>query len=294
MIKSLHIENFKAFKKYDIEFTRLNLLVGGNNSGKTTIFHALQVFFWCLDQTADIGEQKVTLKKTQVADVSVLPYFNSRDLFHNQKIRTGNAPTRIKITVKTDFAPDISFAIYPAFSRNIMIDGGNRQLEKNQFEQLLAHKPIFVPGTIGITAREELYRSVAQERLITEGRQNQVLRNLVYRLKSGEEWEQFVLTLNRLFHLNGLEIPFNEDRDEWLTATYSENDNTLDLVSAGSGFLQVVNLLSFLYLHISRVALLDEPDSHLHDDLQRVTFSFLEELGVVARILKAGADEALW
>jgi len=73
-------------------------------------------------------------------------------------------------------------------------------------------------------------------------------------------------------------VPFDADRDEWLTATYEEKNCSFDFVSAGSGFLQVINLLSFLFLHSSRVALLDEPDSHMHDDLQRLTFDILNRL----------------
>ena len=56
MINHLHLESFKCFSSYDVEFKQIQLLIGGNNSGKTTIFQALQVFFWCLDQTADVTD----------------------------------------------------------------------------------------------------------------------------------------------------------------------------------------------------------------------------------------------
>jgi energy-coupling factor transporter ATP-binding protein EcfA2 len=79
--------------------------------------------------------------------------------------------------------------------------------------------------------------------------------------------------------LQGIDVPFDDKVDQWLTAVYKENDCRFDFVSAGSGFLQVISILSFLLLHTSRVALLDEPDSHMHDDLQRVTFEMLERLG---------------
>ena len=84
--------------------------------------------------------------------------------------------------------------------------------------------------------------------------------------------------MNSLFRLQGLDVPFDETRDEWLTATYQEGQCNLDFISAGSGFLQIANLLAFLFLHSSRVALLDEPDSHLHDDLQRLAFTLLGRL----------------
>lgn len=279
MICSLHLENLKGFEKYDIDFSRINLLVGSNNCGKTTIFHGMNLFFWCVLQTADVGDTEVTFRKTQVPELGAIPYFSTRDLFYLQRTRAGRYPTKINVGLKTTVAPDLSFAIYPAFSRNLMIDGGDQTLTRAQYDALLQLNPVYVPGTIGITVREELYREVAQERMILEGRQNQVLRNLVYRLqKKPQEWREFTNMVIPLFSLGGLDVPFDDARDEWLTATYEENDCSLDFVSAGSGFLQVINLLSFLFLHTSRVALLDEPDSHMHDDLQRLTFDLLDTL----------------
>ena len=71
MISHLHLESFKCFSSYDVEFKQIQLLIGGNNSGKTTIFQALQVFFWCLDQTADVADAAVNLRKTQLPEVLV-------------------------------------------------------------------------------------------------------------------------------------------------------------------------------------------------------------------------------
>jgi len=280
MIRRLHIERLKGFADYTIEFGELNLLVGGNNSGKTTIFHALQLAFWCMDRTVDIGDSEVTFRKTQVPELGSVPYFEQRDLFFGQHVREGRNPARIKLTVETSAAAALTFDIYTAFSRNLMIDGGEQRVARGAYENLLALKPVYVPGTIGITVREELYRVIAQERLIAEGRQNQVLRNLVYRLRAdSDSWASFCNLVTPLFRLQGIDVPFDECADEWLTAVYKENDCQFDFVSAGSGFLQVINILSFLLLHTSRVALLDEPDSHMHDDLQRVTFAMLERLG---------------
>lgn len=278
MITSLTVKNLKGFEEYLINFSRLNLLVGGNNSGKTTIFHALQLFFWCVDQTTDFGTGSVTFKKTQVPELGGIPNFVARDLFFKQRTRVKNAPTRITLGITADGVPDISFKIYPAFSRNLMVDGGNTKISARQYEALSYLKPVYVPGTIGITVREEMYREVAQERMILEGRQNQVLRNLVYRLKQQQSWDAFVEMISPLFNLQGLDAPFDTVKDEWMTAVYTEDGCTFDLISAGSGFLQVINLLSFLFLHTSRVALLDEPDSHMHDDLQKLTFELLDKL----------------
>jgi hypothetical protein len=278
MISKISFENFKGFPKYEVDFSRLNLLVGGNNSGKTTIFHALQLIFWCIEQTVDVSDTHATFRKTQVPQIGALPYFNHRDLFFRQQVQKGRAPVRIKLLIETDSTPPLQFSIYRAFSRNLMIDGSDQKIRRQEYDRLLSMKPVYIAGAVGITVQEEYLRVVSQQRLIAEGKQNQVLRNLVYRLHESGEWKAFTELVSPLFSLDGMDVPFDVNKDEWLTATYKEDECQFDLVSAGSGFLQTINLLSFLFLNESRTALLDEPDSHMHDDLQRLVFSALDGL----------------
>ena len=49
MIKRVEIRNFKRFKNQDVNLlpNTLSLVVGGNNSGKSTILHALAVWEYC-------------------------------------------------------------------------------------------------------------------------------------------------------------------------------------------------------------------------------------------------------
>ncbi|MFM6100144.1 MAG: AAA family ATPase, partial [Dolichospermum sp.] len=44
MLKSIKIENFRCFKSFELQqLGRINLLVGENNSGKTSILEAIQL-----------------------------------------------------------------------------------------------------------------------------------------------------------------------------------------------------------------------------------------------------------
>ena len=45
MIKSIYIKNFKAFEKETILLDKNNLIIGENDSGKSTILQALDIFF---------------------------------------------------------------------------------------------------------------------------------------------------------------------------------------------------------------------------------------------------------
>ena len=43
MIESMHIENFKCFKDFDIELGKFNVLIGPNDSGKTAFLQAVRL-----------------------------------------------------------------------------------------------------------------------------------------------------------------------------------------------------------------------------------------------------------
>ena len=46
MLKSLKIENFRGFQSFELQqLGRINLLVGENNSGKTSVLEAIQIFY---------------------------------------------------------------------------------------------------------------------------------------------------------------------------------------------------------------------------------------------------------
>jgi|GEM_PF-3769306 len=280
MLRRLTIQNFKGFRHYDVEFSRLNLLVGGNNSGKTTIFHALQLFFWALEQIADDRDANVVLGKTQTSEIPVIPYADVRDVFFNQRLRTERNPTHIRLAVQADDVPELAIDLYQAYGRNFMIAGNDVTLTTKQFADVRRLAPVFVPSTGGVTAREDYYRPVSIDTMIHQGRQNQVLRNLVYGVRQSGEWEEFSDIIEPLFHLTDIDVPFDGENDLWLKAVYKEADVALDFVSAGSGFLQVVNLLTFLFRNPSKVALLDEPDSHMHEDLLRLAFDILDRMSL--------------
>jgi AAA15 family ATPase/GTPase len=55
MIQSIYIQNFKRIADEEISFTDFDLLVGRNNSGKSTILQALAVWAFCVDEMKSFG-----------------------------------------------------------------------------------------------------------------------------------------------------------------------------------------------------------------------------------------------
>jgi predicted ATP-dependent endonuclease of OLD family len=71
--------------------------------------------------------------------------------------------------------------------------------------------------------------------------------------------------------------------DEYIHVSYKE-DSDHDLFSAGAGFLQVLQLVTFLVHERPGILMVDEPDAHLHSSLQRLVVDVLrrasQELGI--------------
>jgi len=61
MITSMHIENFKCFKNFDIDLGPFNVLVGPNDSGKTSLLEAIRV-------AADVGPQATHVGAVDLAE----------------------------------------------------------------------------------------------------------------------------------------------------------------------------------------------------------------------------------
>ncbi len=49
MFKKIELGNFKRFQKVEIDFTKINIIVGPNNSGKSSIIGALRLMCQTLD-----------------------------------------------------------------------------------------------------------------------------------------------------------------------------------------------------------------------------------------------------
>ena len=81
----------------------------------------------------------------------------------------------------------------------------------------------------------------------------------------------------------GLPIPsrippqYDSAKDVYIGVEYKQNGKPYDLISGGSGFHQTMTLLAFLYGYQPTTILLDEPDAHLHVNLQREILDYFKK-----------------
>ena len=50
-IKSIYIDNFKAFNEFSMDFSPMTILVGNNSSGKSSVLQALVFLKYCCERT---------------------------------------------------------------------------------------------------------------------------------------------------------------------------------------------------------------------------------------------------
>ena len=99
MLKSLKIENFRCFPSFEMQqLGRLNLIVGTNNSGKTSILEAIQLLIALPTNHAILSD--ITVDRSEYINENSDTHLAIRHLFYNHKIDEGD---QISIT-GTDYA----------------------------------------------------------------------------------------------------------------------------------------------------------------------------------------------
>jgi energy-coupling factor transporter ATP-binding protein EcfA2 len=72
------------------------------------------------------------------------------------------------------------------------------------------------------------------------------------------------------------EPEYNSATDVNITVEYEQHEKRYDIISGGSGFHQTLTLLAFFFGYHPTTILLDEPDAHLHVNLQREILDYFK------------------
>ena len=125
----------------------------------------------------------------------------------------------------------------------------------------------------------------AQNLEIGRGKSGDILRNLLLEVSHHkDDWAALVKDIQELFNVTLRQPEYAEALPfilcEYLGGIPAEGKGKgglpqFDIASGGSGFHQVLLLLSFFYARPATVFLLDEPDAHLHVILQRQIYDRL-------------------
>jgi ABC-type uncharacterized transport system ATPase subunit len=290
MLTRLRIRNFKQFEDVDIELGQSVVLIGPNNSGKTTALQALvlwvigvELWYVPTDKMSELYFSSHQHNGWEFygpvvnrLGISAIPVPSTQILWRNLHVMNSEPiPIEIQVEGITNDGRNWSytFRFQYANSETFYCELGN-----NPDDLALTMCPpiVFLPPMSGLTAVEPRIERGRINVLIGEGRTAEVLRNLclhVYEDKT--HWETLVAHIREMFGVEILAPEYLTSRGEIRMAYKDRSGITLDLSSSGRGMLQILLLLAYMYTNPGAVLLLDEPDAHLEIIRQREIYQLL-------------------
>lgn len=312
MITKLTLRNFKSVGEQVYHFTRFDLLVGRNNSGKSTVLQAMAIWQFCVDEfhrskrTGTTGIQVVLPNFTALPVPEFILLWKDRtDRHYPTDAATGKKKQEfvlIKILLEWQDAPGQTGAFgvelryhSPQTLYTTPSDGWSafREYEKAGSLPRIA----YVRPFSGLEPTEKFLDISPMRQQVGKGQPGSVLRNLLLRVStssprdngeqtprrspSAADWTELAGVVERWFSVKISPPSYQSTRDVYITVEYADGQRNYDIISGGSGFHQT--LLAFLFGYQPTTILLDEPDAHLHVNLQREILDYFkrksQELG---------------
>ncbi|WP_437915579.1 AAA family ATPase [Sorangium sp. So ce302] len=278
-ISSVAFDQFKAFARYTISLDRLNVLVGPNNCGKSTILGAFRALATGLRNARAKSPERVELPDGRIQA--------------GYSIREDMLPISLE-NVHTDYSQMDSNVVFHLstgsrlrlfFPRN----GGCYLLPETRDGAPVSspaafrkHFPvsIAVVPVLGPVEHREVRR---EKETVVAGlnthRASRHFRNYWYYFRDG--FEEFSASVRATWPGMDIQAPEISDRMTGELAMFCLEDRmTRELYWAGFGFQVWCQLLT----HLSRskddtILIVDEPEVYLHPDVQRQLLGLLKDAG---------------
>ena len=296
MIRRVTVRNFKGFEEQTFDLSDTVVLVGPNNSGKSTLLQAIATWRFGLDRwmehTAEIKNDLRTGVPVQRGEFTPVP-LREMDLLWNRRIVTSTSdgsPREIGIVVEGDGqGGPWSCGIELRYANTELVHIrplGTDDLEQDELTAFPRPEArdlgvVHLPALFGVARDEPRYERGMQDLLASSGRPGDILRNLLLDIADDpQEWASLTQRIRDLFGID-LHAPRFHAARPYILCEFSESGRAserLDIAGAGSGTLQVILLFAFLHARPASVLLLDEPDAHQHRLLQRQVFQSVREI----------------
>jgi len=291
-IQKLMIKSFKVFEDVSFNFNeQINIFTGINNSGKTTILEAIALWSECFNKLIRQARQKDTNlslvkgdyrlgKKSNYFDFDAIvsirsPHYD--DIFYN--LDTSNE-INISLIIKNESESiTISFKISKANGNNYAISLlNNENFSYPKFNSFFTTFPyplntIFASPIANLLINEEFKTEPIIKENISRRESIKVLRNRLYDLKV-DDFLELEKTISLILG-SDIKLLTNADKKRDTKIDYDIKLNSSDIEKnlslVGSGTIQIIEILLSIFEEKRElnILLLDEPDSHIHRDIQK-------------------------
>lgn len=278
-ITSVKFSRYKAFRDFSLSLDRFNILVGPNNSGKSTILGAFRILAEALRRA-----------RAKAPTFVQGPHGNTR----GYAINLGNIPVATEncfYNYEEDQPASISFRIstgdhlilfFPERGVcNLICETSGKLITtpsafRNRFNVDIGFVPILGP----VEHNEQLYqREAAREALLTH-RASRNFRNIWHHYPAlFDEFRSLIQTTWPGMDIQKPEVDMSHDKS-LLHMFCPEERIDRELFWAGFGFQVWCQMLTFMVMNKkASLFIIDEPDIYLHSDLQRQLVASLRSLG---------------
>lgn len=275
ILRRVSVKNFKRFDSLTFELPGHTVIAGPNNMGKTTLLQAIAAWDVTFRTWKNLnnfhrrggGYQYAPIARQAFSAVPLSQF----DLLWNRR----DTERPIEITMEFDRGAPLTMEIWHDTTEQIKVHPS--AAVDPQFARMTSLSSVFIPPMTGLAREEPLYaRDETIDNLLAQARPGEVIRNLLVKAHQSTAWEPLQSAIRRLFHyeLTPPQVGAN------ILAEYRRPGEGIhyEISSAGSGFQQVLMLLTFLHTRPGSILLLDEPDAHLHVILQDAIYGELRSV----------------
>ena len=293
MIKKIELKRFKRFEHSTIEIGEFAVLVGENSCGKTTILQAINLAMNAFSRLKLYTTSKTGTKpRSKGVGSTQLPGIlndDFRELYYSKKSRNGRKRgntigAEIYLVDENDnrYGMQIS-SLFGSYNLTPLSKGTDLKNNASLHEK----EALLISGFVGLSSSEEKALSLSIRNRLRDGRASEIIRNLLLDTKDAVpmNYEKLVKRLKKDFGFVIDKVAFNEENDINVHAYYDEQiggeNIPFDFCASGSGMMQVLQILTSIYRYCpqnSNIVLLDEPDAHLHANMQVALFYSLREI----------------
>lgn len=304
MIRKVTLKNFKRFEDVEFDVAGHVVLAGPNNTGKTTLLQAIAAWTLAYSKWRELNDFNPRRNGYPWQDLERLAFsavsLRSFDLLWRNRQRS----SPLEIGIQVDGASMLTMEFRFRAAGQMQAHPKSECTSETVSHPAYRLQATFVPAMAGL-AREEMRLAdpEAIRYLLAQGRPGEVLRNLLVTAHADQPaWRVLNATVFRMFGASllppipgaPLECEFQQASPDQVPVTGLPR---MDIASAGSGFLQVLLVLSLMLTQgdaeAQQVLLIDEPDAHLHLILQRTIYNELRSVAALrgAQLLVATHSE---
>ena len=249
-IKSVKIQRFKLLEEVDFDVDGVNIFVGGNNSGKSTIIQAVHFAFTLFPSLTIANKWPAKDKKSTTISPTELIYIPSEDPyslgFGGRLFEDEDKAIILQFTFSN--GEKLGLSIRKGRINNILVDRQHRAC-KEHIEPHNSPYSIFSPGLAGISRTEaKLVSDGVLLRALARGDANIVLRKSCIGYIISRSGPPLQATSPSIFADTKLEVHFVPQIDQYITVNVLDGARKIPLDLAGTGLLQTIQILAYFHL----------------------------------------------